>query len=433
MSSDTPHDAALPPPGDSESVAARIDAEIADHLAMASHELIRRGEKPESAVQLAMSRFGDIGSIKRRCRWIQQGDEIMFRTVGIALMACLVLAMGALAWSSWSQQQMFSQQTESLTAQIASLTKTQQTMLDRQQPPEITGKVYLGDPSVPAKGVELTVWRFADEPVEEFKRNGSVYRLVQSDEQGNFRTGALPTGTYSLLAPIQVPAGKSEEDLYFKQLQSRPMYLVSGEDQPRVDLDLLASAQLRMELAKDFPAKLRDGADEFTPTVVVKIGDVEIDNDFPIPPEKYSIAADLTLAGPFSRSLAIERDSQSTWMLPAGRYKAALQVASRDIASYPGSAHSLVPYTIEYFTFKPASQTKVTFDITPADILNQRIVEYNKSLHPEKDIRIEFALNTLGIDLHNSPYAKEALQRYLNFYNENFKPRLTTTVTPIKP
>jgi len=35
--------------------------------------------------------------------------------------------------------------------------------------------------------------------------------------------------------------------------------------------------------------------------------------------------------------------------------------------------------------------------------------------------------------LHNSPYAKEALQRYLNFYNENFKPRLTTTVTPIKP
>ncbi|MDZ4819700.1 MAG: permease prefix domain 1-containing protein [Planctomycetota bacterium] len=275
MPSSHEHDAALsqdtqPPPGDSDSLDARIDAEIADHLAMASHELVRRGEKPESAVQLAMSRFGDIGSIKRRCRWIQQGDEIMFRTVGIALMACLVLAMGALAWSSWSK-------TEQLTTQLASLTKTQEEILNRQLPVEFSGRVYLGDPSVPAKGVTLTIYKFTEKANSEDRSGFAAgkFRTVQSDDQGRFQSGPLASGAYySIVAPVQLPHGVSDA-VFIQEIQSQPIFLANGVKSPAVTLNVLADAKVLLKAGKSIPDSIAVG--NLLPKQQERSGDLSAD------------------------------------------------------------------------------------------------------------------------------------------------------------
>ena len=164
----------------------QLDAEIADHLAAAARDLLRRGEAEDQADRLALARFGDVARVKRQCWWIHNGEEVMFRTAGIGLLSLLTIGVAVVGFGGWQLQRNLASRTEELSEQLASLTATQQAMLARQRPPEITGLAYLGDPSTPAKDVEIQVFRFSEEPPSNMgiKASGVITRRLRTDGLG---------------------------------------------------------------------------------------------------------------------------------------------------------------------------------------------------------------------------------------------------------
>lgn len=235
-----------------ESFDEQLAAEIADHLATAADDLVRRGEAKDHAARTAIARFGDVARIKRQCWWIHNGEDVMFRTAGIALLSLLTIGVVVLGFGGWQLSRNLASRTEELSGQLASLAATQEAMLAQQRPPEITGRAYLGDPTKPAKDVEIQVFRFVEEPPVRGSVNrasGVVTRRLRTDAQGHFDSGILQSGEYCLLGPLMDPEGKvNENELLFTRLQSHPLYLTSGVGKSAIDLNLAARARIRLSV-----------------------------------------------------------------------------------------------------------------------------------------------------------------------------------------
>jgi len=234
-----------------ESFDEQLAAEIADHLAAAADDLVRRGEAEDQAARMAIARFGDVARVKRQCWWIHNGEDVMFRTAGITLLSLLTIGVAVVGFGGWQLSRNLASRTEELSGQLASLAATQEAMLAQQRPPEITGRAYLGDPSRPAKDVEIQVFRFSEEPQSNtgMQASGIVTRRLRTDAQGHFDSGILQSGEYCLLAPLVDPEGKAkEQDFLFRRLQSRPLYLTAGVGKPEVEINLAAFASIRLDV-----------------------------------------------------------------------------------------------------------------------------------------------------------------------------------------
>ena len=178
----------------------------------------------------------------------------MFRTAGVVLLALLVIGVAAMGVGGWQLQRNLSARTEELSEQLASLTATQQAMLAQQRPPEITGRCYLGEPSKPAADVAIKIYRFP-ESRGTMGDAGIVVDVVRTGADGRFSTGALRDGDYCLLAPVQPPSGGDAQELYYREIQSRPIALSAGSGKVVTDLDLLASARIEL-IARDIPSEI---------------------------------------------------------------------------------------------------------------------------------------------------------------------------------
>ncbi len=178
-----------------------IAAELADHLAESTAAARVKGLNEEQAKAHAAGRFGDVAAILRQCWWIKKGDAIMFRSAAIILGCICVIGLFAVAYSAWRIEASFTDQMGALSGQLAELNQTltnnnannalAQPVDNR---PQITGKLYLGDPSVPAVGAEVEVWdaKSMDAPVRE----------IRTDENGNYEIRDLPDGVFFLLASL---------------------------------------------------------------------------------------------------------------------------------------------------------------------------------------------------------------------------------------
>ncbi|HEX7447098.1 MAG TPA: carboxypeptidase-like regulatory domain-containing protein [Pirellulales bacterium] len=240
-----------------------IDAEIADHLALSASELARRGLVPEAAAADALRRFGDVASVRRKCWWIQAGDQVMFRVLAGGLLITLILVTLALGVGGWRVQSALANRLDQLNDELHSLGAAQQALLNEQalQPPEIRGHAYLGDPSQPAAGVEVQIWNASDM---------KIFRRVRTDAEGRFRSSSLPPGDYFVLAPsvgdlnFHYTEMKQGEVLttYAYLVQSEPLYLYAGGETRDISLDVkLSYGQVSMEF--DLPQlKLKDEVKE---------------------------------------------------------------------------------------------------------------------------------------------------------------------------
>ncbi|HEY4309096.1 MAG TPA: permease prefix domain 1-containing protein [Pirellulales bacterium] len=279
-----------------ESFDAELEAELADHLASSAAELVRQGESSAKAVRTALANFGDIDRIKRQCWWIHHGEDVMFRASGIALLSILTIGIALLAAGGWQVQRSLATRTEELSSQLASLASTQEAMLAQQRPPQATGRCYLGDPSKPAVDTEIRVFRFADVP-QSGNTPGLIARRVRTDARGYFDTGILQQGEYCLLATLFTPDGKTnnakevsasppktENELLFGRLQSRPLYLMPGINETSVDLDLCAGGRLELA-AQNVPDSVTVGEREFRVFVALQImTDARYFPSQPVPP-----------------------------------------------------------------------------------------------------------------------------------------------------
>ncbi len=236
-------------PEEQESLA-DIDAEIADHLAAAAAELAQRGRPEHEAALMSQARFGDVASIRRKCWWIQQGDRIMLRWFGIALLGSLVVAVLTLAAGGWRVQTALAARLEALTEELASIHDSQQQLLTRQPAgaaPEIRGHAYLGDASRPAAGAEIEIWN-----ASEMKR----FRRLRTDSEGQFRSQQLPPGDYFVLAPLLVDNAKGPYKVIGSRainyyLQSQPLYVYAGLEPQGLAFDMqLHFGQLSIEIDK---------------------------------------------------------------------------------------------------------------------------------------------------------------------------------------
>jgi hypothetical protein len=48
--------------------------------------------------RIELARFGDVALVKRQCWWIHNGEEFMFRTVGIALLSLLTIGVAVVGF-----------------------------------------------------------------------------------------------------------------------------------------------------------------------------------------------------------------------------------------------------------------------------------------------------------------------------------------------
>lgn len=238
-------------PATHEERAARedIEAEIADHLASAAAEIVGAGCSALDAEQRARERFGNVAAIRRKCWWIQQGDQIMWRWFGIGLFLALVTAIAAVGIGGWKVQVAMADRLDRLTDELAFIHRGQEAMLARQPAetvPEIRGSAYLGDPSRPAANAELQIWN-----ATELK----LFRRVRTDGSGRFRSHSIPPGDYFVLASLLGADGKEPYSTYplpqivAHQVQSSPLYAYAGDELPDLSLDLLFRfGQLSLEI-----------------------------------------------------------------------------------------------------------------------------------------------------------------------------------------
>jgi hypothetical protein len=320
---------------DSGSLDEQLAAEIADHLAAAAGDFMRRGEAEDQAARLALARFGDVAQVKRQCWWIHHGEQVMYRTAGIALLSLLTIGVAVVGFGGWQLQRNLASRTAELSEQLASLTATQQAMLAQQRPPEITGRAYLGDRSTPAEDVEIQVFRFSEEPPSNNMgaraSSGVVTRRLRTDALGRFDSGILQSGEYCVLGPLVDPEGKANEhEFLFKQLQSRPLYLTAGIGKSTVELDLAASGRIRLA-ATGIPKSVTI-ADEEVPVFVqirASTDGVPYFQRTPLPPSDEPPRDGWPLPLHHDSPAAIQRpaDLPRDWWLPPRDYSVTLQLA----------------------------------------------------------------------------------------------------------
>ena len=299
---------------------------------------MRRGEAEDEAARLALARFGDVARVKRQCWWIHNGEEVMFRTAGIALLSLLTIGVAVVGFGGWQLQRNLASRTEELSEQLASLTTTQQAMLAQQRPPEITGLAYLGDPSKPAKDVEIQVFRFSEEPPYNMspRVSGVITRRLRTDSRGHFDSGILQSGEYCLLGPLLDPEGQADDhQLIFSQLQSGPLYLTAGVGKSTVELDLAASGRIRLAVT-DIPNSVTIADEEVRVLVSMTASTEEVRRYFerkPVPPsdEPPRGGWPLPLPKPPNDIAAVDSqrpaDLPRAWWLPPRDYSVMLNLS----------------------------------------------------------------------------------------------------------
>ncbi len=300
-------------------LAAELSAEIADHLAAAAGELRANGHSVDDATRTALARFGDVARIRRQCWWIWQGEEIMIRAASVALLVVLALGVVVVAIGGWQVQRNLATRTEELSERLAALAATQQAMLAQQRPPEITGTCYYGDSAHPAANVEVQVYRFTDTPSDSAPP-GLVTRRIQTDVAGHFATGPLQPADYCILAPLKAPEGVASDALYYKMLQSEPVFLTLG-GAAEIQLDLLAGVPVEVALVTPLPDKLPAGNEEMTITFGLSFARFRDELEYrPISP---GAVAKAQWPVPFMASPRQFPPStlKHTYYVPAGEYK----------------------------------------------------------------------------------------------------------------
>jgi len=230
-----------------------IDAEIADHLASAVAQFQAQGAPPAAAERTAHDRFGDVTAIRRRCYWIHEGESLMFRTAVLVLLVGLSLGLTVAAVGTWRSQSRLTEQVTALTEQLKLLAENQRAAVPpapaEPKPLEIVGRVYAGSPEQPVAGKELVIVSVKD---------GNIIRRVLSDAQGNYRSGPLADGDYSLVAALE-----SNTPPFHPYAQSQPIYVYPGVGATKFDFDVAYHAG-RLRLTTSRPLPRREVAGKYT-------------------------------------------------------------------------------------------------------------------------------------------------------------------------
>jgi hypothetical protein len=109
-------------PGDDrplEEIEDEVREELALHLTLLTERLRSEGLDPATAERVAAERFGDVETITRDCRKIQQGDRPMLKRLQAVLTVLLVLGVGAVGWQQWRTSRLMNQIDDRLEELIA--------------------------------------------------------------------------------------------------------------------------------------------------------------------------------------------------------------------------------------------------------------------------------------------------------------------------
>lgn len=245
-------------PGDREQpasgvdpVAAQIEAEIADHLATSAEQLAAGGLTPADARLQTQEKFGDIAAIGRRCWWIKQGDSLMFRGAIISLIVVLCLALAATTIGSWQSQTRMADQMATLSEQLKALAERPAPAPAVAAPLEVKGQIYVGSPDKPAAEAEVYVSRVED---------GEIIRRVTTDQRGEYRTGPLTAGDYTIQAKVLPQEPDGTVWTRPRGIQTAPIYVYSGVASPQVDLDVgWHFGRIQIETSRPLPKVVVDG------------------------------------------------------------------------------------------------------------------------------------------------------------------------------
>ncbi|MBX7166370.1 MAG: hypothetical protein K1X74_08465 [Pirellulales bacterium] len=223
---------------------ARIAAELADHLALATAAAQQSGATdPEDA---ARRQFGNFTWVTWQCWWINAGGQIMLRA---ALFIVMVATTSVLC--------LLSMQMSRVTSDLSALAAAQREILaaqNDQSQREITGRLYLGSPDQPAVGTGVEIRALP---------SLEVFANLTTDQEGRFCSGILPPGTYAVLAPL---IGTGNPEVVGNQgafpgwqrmrpifnVQSAPITLPTLHHAIEMDVELLGG-QLEIELSRDVP------------------------------------------------------------------------------------------------------------------------------------------------------------------------------------
>ncbi len=387
MSQSFAHDGGIEPRSGASpdgSLDEQLAAEITDHLAAAAGDLKRRGEAEDEAARLALVRFGDVARVKRQCWWIHNGEEVMFRTVGIALLSLLTIGVAVVGFGGWQLQRNLASRTEEMSQQLASLTTTQQEMLAQPRPPEITGLAYLGDPSRPAKDIEIQVFRFSEEPPSNMspRVSGVTTRRLRTDSRGHFDSGILQSGEYCVLGPLLDPEGQADDhQLIFSQLQSGPLYLTAGVGNSTVELDLAASGRIRLAVT-NIPNSVTIADEEVRVLVSTTVSTEEVRKYFerrPVPPSDEPPRGGWPLPLPPYDIAATgsqrPADLPRAWWLPPRDYSIALNLSllrTKKQGSQPAPFSVNTKWVTSAVKLTPNATAILTVSV-PGDPLEKRI------------------------------------------------------------
>jgi hypothetical protein len=230
-------------------VSADIQAEIADHLALAATALEIAGADAHTATQQAVTRFGDVQQIARKCWWVQQGDQVMRRALWIVGGVLVVAIAASFIFPASANLRQLRDSVDLLTEELAALRQAQldqQALLSRKPPRyEIRGRAVLGSRDKPAAAIPIDIWNIDA---------GEVARRIATDADGRFVSGLLAPGVYSVVAPLSGPGNfqveirdraerivnnppPSRAGAYFA-VQSEPVYIGDGNVPDEILLDV---------------------------------------------------------------------------------------------------------------------------------------------------------------------------------------------------
>ena len=221
-------------------IAAQIEAEIADHLATSAERLTAAGTPTDEAQRQTRKKFGDVAAIGRRCWWIQQGDALMFRGAIVSLIVILCVVLAITTIGSWQSQSRMADQMNALSQQLKALAERPEPTPAVNKPAELKGKLFINSPDQPAKGAEVIIARVDD---------GEIVRRVTTSATGEFQSGPLPAGDYTVLSKLLPPRTDQPHGV-----QSAPIFVYPGLDTPPVELDVAFQfGRLQFEPSRALP------------------------------------------------------------------------------------------------------------------------------------------------------------------------------------
>jgi hypothetical protein len=169
---------------------------------------------------------------------------------------CLALAVTTIG--GWQAQSRMALQMDLLSKQLKALAERPPPLAPAAQPLEVAGKVYAGSPDRPAAGVEVSICRVDD---------GEIVRRVTTDQRGEYRTGPLQAGDYTLHAKLQAVGFEPPQ-----AIQSAPVYVYAGVETPRVDLDVAWHfGRIQIEPSRPLPQVEVEGKYRIESRLFVKV------------------------------------------------------------------------------------------------------------------------------------------------------------------